>query len=142
MPAASPTVERNGLATGGGFEDDDGSLPPSVEINGVAGARGTIARVPTVDGVLILRKLNPAESREADGNRTWSGKVDLRPYIEVLRAAPGGEWVDLDVKEAGVTALALKKRVYLSAKQLGLNLHWAGKQNGRRADSNCRFKLV
>jgi hypothetical protein len=132
MPAASPTVERNHqVAT----TDVDGTLPPSVE----AGAAGVVARVPTVDGVLVLRKLSPQQASEAEAGRHWRDKVDLRPYMSVLREASGGEWVWLDPKEAGISALALRKRIHLAGKLLKLNLHWAGTRKG---ESRVWLKLV
>jgi hypothetical protein len=101
--------------------------------NGVlveAGGQGIVARIPTRDGVLILKRLSPDEAAEADAGRRWVGKVDLRPYQSILREASGGEWLALDPDAAGISALALRKRIHLSAKALKLDVQWARPKKG------------
>jgi hypothetical protein len=100
---------------------------------------GAIAAIPTVDGVLVLRKLSAEQAREAEAGRHWRDKVDLRPYLQVLREATGGDWHWLDPKEAGVSAMALRKRIHLAGKHLDLNLHWAESKKGQ---TRVWFKLV
>jgi hypothetical protein len=85
--------------------------------------------MPIRTGVLVLQKLDPDELREAERAK-FKERVDLAPYRDVLREASGGEWLKLDPQLAGLTPLALRKRVSLAAKSLGLDLQWGPARDG------------
>ena len=67
-----------------------------------------------------MRRLSAEEASRAFQKR---GQMDLREYVEALRALRPGDAMEVDL--AGLTQRAMKRRIGQAAGELGYRLRWS-----------------